>query len=400
MPCAQGSLPPPGKTGPSGARPTLMGLTRFLHTADWHLGMTRRFLPPEAQARYSEDRIDAVGQIARMADEVDAQFVLVCGDVFDSNHVDRQVVARAASALAQFTVPVLILPGNHDPLDAASVYRAPAFVDRLPASVTVIEDSTPILIGDVEVVGAPWNAKRPGLDPSASVVAGLGPAGSLRVLAAHGVVDVMSPDTQDPSVIAMSGLRTALDAGLLAYVALGDRHSTTEVGGDPRVWYPGTPVATDHGELDPGNVLVVTVDGLSVSVAPRRVGQWSFRRIEARLDGVDDVLRLDAELAAIADKRRTIVRLSLVGALTLSEDAELHRALDDHADVFASLTTSDGRSDLALMVEEGDLQHLGLQGYAHAAAAEIAEAASIPGPDQQAARDALRLLYRLTRGPA
>ncbi len=377
-----------------------MGLTRFLHTADWHLGMTRRFLPPEAQARYSGDRIDAVGQIARMADEVDAQFVLVCGDVFDSNHVDRQIVARAASALAQFTVPVLILPGNHDPLDAASVYRAPAFVDRLPAGVTVIEDSTPICIGDVEVVGAPWHAKRPGLDPSASVVAGLGPAAGVRVLAAHGVVDVLSPDTQDPSVISMSGLRTALDSGALTYVALGDRHSTTEVGGDPRVWYPGTPVATDHGELDPGNVLVVTVDGSGVSVAPRRVGQWSFRRIEARLDGVDDVLRLDAELAAIADKRRTIVRLSLVGALTLSEDAELHRALDDHADVFASLTTSDGRSDLALMVEEDDLQHLGLQGYAAAAAAEIAESASTPGPDQRAARDALRLLYRLTRGAA
>ncbi len=400
MPCAQGSLPPPGKTGPSGARPTLMGLTRFLHTADWHLGMTRRFLPPEAQARYSGDRIDAVGQIARMADEVDAQFVLVCGDVFDSNHVDRQVVARAASALAQFTVPVLILPGNHDPLDAASVYRAPAFVDRLPASVTVIEDSTPILIGDVEVVGAPWNAKRPGHDPSASVVAGLGPAGSLRVLAAHGVVDVMSPDTQDPSVIAMSGLRTALDAGLLAYVALGDRHSTTEVGGDPRVWYPGTPVATGHGELDPGNVLIVSIDKTGVGVEPRSVGQWSFRRVEARLDGVDDVARLDAELAAIPNKDRTVVRLSLVGALGMSEDAELHRALDDHRDVFASLTISDGRSDLRVFAEEGDLQHLGLQGYAAAAAAEIAESASTPGPDQQAARDALRLLYRLTRGAA
>ena len=38
-------------------------MTTFIHTADWHLGMTRRYLSPDAQARYSEARIDAVREI-------------------------------------------------------------------------------------------------------------------------------------------------------------------------------------------------------------------------------------------------------------------------------------------------------------------------------------------------
>jgi len=374
-------------------------LTRFIHTADWHLGMTRRFLQPEHQARYSEARLDAVRAIARLAREEDAAFVLACGDVFDSNHVDRQVIARALDAMRGFEVPLLILPGNHDPLDAASVYRSRAFTERAPDAVTVIADATPVAIGGLEVVGAPWNARRPGMDPSAEVIAALEP-GPRRVLAAHGVVDVLSPDADDPEAIAMGGLTAALDDGRVAYVALGDRHSATEVGGDPRVRYPGTPVATDYGEVDPGNVLVVDIDAEGVRAMARRVGEWAFVRREVRLAGAGDVDALDADLAALPDKARTVVRLDLIGALTPAEDARLDAMLADQADLFAALTRSERGSDLAVVAHDDDLDALGLSGYAQSAAEEIAAIAAGDGPDHEAARDALRLLYRLARHDA
>jgi DNA repair exonuclease SbcCD nuclease subunit len=371
----------------------------LIHTADWHLGMTRRFLQPEHQARYSEARLDAVRAIARLAREEDAAFVLACGDVFDSNHVDRQVIARALDAMRGFEVPLLILPGNHDPLDAASVYRSRAFTERAPDAVTVIADATPVAIGGLEVVGAPWNARRPGTDPSAEVIAALEP-GPRRVLAAHGVVDVLSPDADDPEAIAMGGLTAALDDGRVAYVALGDRHSATEVGGDPRVRYPGTPVATDYGEVDPGNVLVVDIDAEGVRAMARRVGEWAFVRREVRLAGAGDVDALDADLAALPDKARTVVRLDLIGALTPAEDARLDAMLADQADLFAALTRSERGSDLAVVAHDDDLDALGLSGYAQSAAEEIAAIAAGDGPDHEAARDALRLLYRLARHDA
>ena len=374
-------------------------MTRFIHTADWHLGMTRRFLQPEHQARYSEARLDAVRAIARLAHEEDAAFVLACGDVFDSNHVDRQVIARALDAMRAFDVPLLILPGNHDPLDAASVYRSRAFAERAPDAVTVLADSTPLSVGGVEVVGAPWNARRPGMDPSAQVLAALAPR-PRRVLAAHGVVDVLSPDADDPEALAMGGLTAALEDGRAAYVALGDRHSATEVGGDPRVRYPGTPVATDYGEVDPGNVLVVDIDAEGVRATARRVGEWTFVRREVRLAGAGDVDALDADLAALPDKARTVVRLDLIGALTPAEDARLDAMLADQADLFAALTRSERGSDLAVVARDDDLDALGLSGYAQSAAEEIAATAAGDGPDHEAARDALRLLYRLGRHDA
>ena len=36
---------------------------RFLHTADWQIGMTRHYLDAEAQARFGAARIDAIRRI-------------------------------------------------------------------------------------------------------------------------------------------------------------------------------------------------------------------------------------------------------------------------------------------------------------------------------------------------
>ena len=372
---------------------------RFLHTADWHLGMTRRFLGPEAQARFADDRIQAVRRMAALAADEGCAFVVACGDLFDSNHVDRRAVARALDALGAFEVPVYLLPGNHDPLDAASVYRTHLFRDRCPPHVTVIADSTPISVAPgVQLVGAPWHTRRPGRDLAAEALQGLAPdPGVLRVLAAHGAVDALSPDPTDPSLIRLDPMRHALFSGAIAYAALGDRQSAGEVAGEPRIRYPGAPVATGHDQVNPGTALVVDVDASGTSVAEHRVGGWEFRRIEARLGGIDDVERLDAELESVPDKARSVVRLALVGTLSVAEDARLQEVLRHHGDVLAGLTVSEGRSDLSVFVDDDALHELGLTGYAHDAAAEIAALAAQEGPRQQDARDALRLLNRLAR---
>jgi DNA repair exonuclease SbcCD nuclease subunit len=373
---------------------------RFLHTADWHLGMTRRFLPPDAQARYADARIQAVRDMAAIAESEGCSFVLACGDIFDSNHVDRQVVVRALDAMSTFTVPLLILPGNHDPLDAGSVYRSRTVQERLPPGVRIIADSDPVAVAPgIEVIGAPWHTRRPGYDVAARALEDAPPGGgALRVMAAHGAVDALSPDMDDPDLIHVAALRTALDSGAIAYVALGDRHSAGTVDDDARIRYPGTPVSTDHGEVDPGKALVVDLDGSgAVTVSEHSIGSWVFRRLEARLEGRGDIDALEARLDGIADKQRTVVRLALVGSLSMADDAHLRAVLSDNGDLFASLTLSEGRSDLAVAAEDADLDSLGLSGYAREGAAELVERAAGGDPGAGVAQDALRLLYRLTR---
>ena len=84
---------------------------RFLHTADWHLGMTRRFLPPEAQARYGDDRIQAVRDMAALASREDCAFVVACGDIFDSNH--NLVTTLTVNSGGNFYGSVVTMPSPY-----------------------------------------------------------------------------------------------------------------------------------------------------------------------------------------------------------------------------------------------------------------------------------------------
>ena len=80
------------------------------------------------------------------------------------------MVAKALDALNSFTIPVFLLPGNHDPLDPSSVYLRDDWADRKPDPITVIEESRryPVPGADgVEVVGFPWRTKHQLGDPAA-----------------------------------------------------------------------------------------------------------------------------------------------------------------------------------------------------------------------------------------
>src|SRR5262249_52430193 len=108
---------------------------RFLHTADWQLGMTRHFLAGDAQPRYSAARRDAVAGLGALAAEVGAEFVVVAGDVFEHNQLDPKVIGQSLEAMRAIGIPVYLLPGNHDPLDASSVFTSAFFTRECPDNV-------------------------------------------------------------------------------------------------------------------------------------------------------------------------------------------------------------------------------------------------------------------------
>ena len=141
-------------------------MVRFLHTADWQLGMTRHFLSEEAQARFSAARLDVIGEMGNLAINEGCEFVVVCGDVFDSNQVERQVLTRAFEKMAAIPkVTFYLLPGNHDPLDASSIYRSPTFTKYRPDNVKVLDGSVPVQPPPgVELIPAPWPNKHPVTD--------------------------------------------------------------------------------------------------------------------------------------------------------------------------------------------------------------------------------------------
>ncbi len=371
-------------------------MVKFLHTADWQLGMTRHFLAGEAQARFSEARIDAVRRIGALAEREGCGFVVVCGDVFESNQVGRQVVVRALDAMqATPQVTFYLLPGNHDPLDPSTVYRSPTFTRNCPSNVVVLEAPDPVAVSPgVELVPVPWRTKRPLVDLVAEACTELEPTGAVRIVVSHGALDSMSPNPNDPALISLQGLEQCLAAGTVHYVALGDRHSTTEVGDSERIWYAGAPEATDYDEVDPGNVVVVELDAAGVRIQVEAIGKWRFLSRDWELTGDRDIHHLAEWLGGLQDKECAIVRLVLVGQLSLDQNAQLERLLGHQADLFAALSRWESHSDLAVLPDDADIDDLGLSGFARESLGDLRELAK-SGEQAVVARDALGLLYRL-----
>jgi DNA repair exonuclease SbcCD nuclease subunit len=376
---------------------------RFIHTADWQLGMTRHFLEGEAQPRYAAARRDAVAALAGVVAETGAQFVVVAGDVFEHNQLSPEVVGKSLEAMRGIGVPIYLLPGNHDPLDAASVYIGAEFAAQCPDNVTVLDragvwDVAPGL----QIIAAPWRSKRPTADLTAAVLDNLAADGTARILVAHGAVDILAPNPADPALIQMAGLTAALDRGAVHYVALGDKHSRTAVGESGAVWYSGSPEVTnfDHVEADPGHVLIVDLDlddaAHPVTVDSRRVGRWRFLTLSRQVDNGRDIADLAVNLDELQDKERTVVQLALTGTLTVTDRAALDACLDRYAQLFAGLQTWDRRTNIAVMPADDEFENLGIGGFAADAVAELVASASAAGDDAEEARGALALLLRLT----
>ena len=385
---------------------------RFLHTADWQLGMTRHFLAGDAQPRYSAARRDAVAGLGALAAEVGAEFVVVAGDVFEHNQLAPQVIGQSLEAMRAIGIPVYLLPGNHDPLDASSVYTSALFTAECPDNVVVLDRAGVHQVRPgLEIVAAPWRSKAPTTDLVAEVLEGLrglsgGPV--TRILVAHGGVDVLDPDRGKPSLIRLAALDDALAGGAVHYVALGDKHSLTQVGDSGRVWYSGSPEVTnfDDVESDPGHALIVDIDESdpqrAVTVTARDVGHWRFVTLQHHVDTNRDIADLDLNLDQMSEKERTVVRLALTGSLTVTDRAALDACLDRYARLFAWLGLWDRHTDLAVVPADGEFTDLGIGGFAAAAVEELVATAragdTASAVDAQAA---LALLLRLTdRGAA
>jgi DNA repair exonuclease SbcCD nuclease subunit len=52
-----------------------------------------------------------------------ADVVLLAGDTFDSHRVPQDLIGRAAAVIGAAALPVVVLPGNHDPAIDTAVYR-------------------------------------------------------------------------------------------------------------------------------------------------------------------------------------------------------------------------------------------------------------------------------------
>ncbi|MCP1387353.1 exonuclease SbcCD subunit D [Corynebacterium sp. TA-R-1] len=380
---------------------TMAHAVTFIHTSDLQIGMTRSFLPAEAQSRFDDSRLRAVEKLGALATEHGAEFIVVAGDVFEHNALERATLGRALEALRKLPVPVYLLPGNHDPLVADSIFASTEGIE----GVTVLGSSEPIQVREgVEIVAAPLMTKYPSEDLCARAIRDLKPSENIRILVGHGQVEGYGKE-ETAALINLPCLEAALDNGTIDYVALGDTHSSQSLGVSGRVWFSGSPETTDFleresggGEADSGNALVVGVEkqGLSsdVRVEKAPTGAWAFEARAWEVADAADVEQLIADLREYPNKDRTVVKYAITGTLGLEANATLQRELAALEPVFAALYERERLADLRLAPSDEELENVPLSGYAREAMHELVQR-SATGADP-AARDAVNLLFRLS----
>lgn len=364
---------------------------RFVATADLQIGMTRRWFDAGGQARFTQARIDTLATMAAIVADVGADALVIAGDLFDKDPVDPTDLARTLEAIARVPAPVLALPGNHDSHHPTSVWHLPDFVDHRPHNLTVLLDA-PVEVSGVTFVGAPLLTRHPDRPVLHDVLAGLPADGTPRVVVGHGAVLEVVGDHGGAAAIRRDVLDEALANGQAAFIVLGDRHSTLQVDADGRVWYPGAPEPTDHGD-DDGHVLVVELDGSRPSVTPRRTGTWRFVRESPDLAADEDVDALLARLDALDDKSRTIVKVDPRGMLPVGAYERLGAALEGRVPRFAALERD--LDDVVLLPGEDDAL-AGLPAYAAGVLAAVREA-RMAAPDDPDVAEEYRLLLRFAR---
>src|SRR3954465_15037860 len=139
------SLLQPKRAGPDISRRDVL----IVHTSDLHIDndYTARL--------HGGDGTAGLAIVLRKARALGADLVLLVGDTFESNRLPQEVVARTADVIAAAAIPVVLLPGNHDPAVPEAVYSLLPAVANLHILGVTHTDAVVFPKLDLEVWGQP-----------------------------------------------------------------------------------------------------------------------------------------------------------------------------------------------------------------------------------------------------
>lgn len=204
----------------------------IVHSSDLHVddGYTARAWGGDGNA--------PLAAVLKTARSIAADIVLLTGDVFEHNRLKSEILDRTRDVLATAGLPVVMLPGNHDPLMAGSVWERGALGAIENVHILGHESHTASFPHhDLDIWGrahTDYDDINPFLDS---------PKRSARwhVVAGHGhFADERPADGKPgPSWLFTGEDIVATDAD---YVALGHWNRQVQVGnGDIPAWYSGAP---------------------------------------------------------------------------------------------------------------------------------------------------------------
>jgi len=307
-------------------------MARFVHTSDLHLGKRFGNFAGDLPSRLREARHAVIAKLADHARQHGADTVLLAGDTFDTETPAAEVRRQALTEMAHHEpIRWVILPGNHDSLQAAELWESLAA--EAPGNVVLATTPAPFELAErVVLLPAPCTTRRPGRDLSDWMDAAATADGAVRIGLAHGPIQNFSEDAAAWEVIAPDRARRAG----LDYLALGDWHGAIEV--DSKTRYSGSPEQDRFKHEQPGSALLVDIAsaGAPPQVTALATASFAWRTLDLHLLADDDpALALEQLLPGMRERRQTLAKVVASGRAGLAArtalDAEVASVAPDFA---------------------------------------------------------------------
>ena len=108
-----------------------MDSVKILHCADIHIGAAENFLSTRAESRRAETLI-TFEKIINLAKEEKVDILLIAGDLFNSNNIEKSFIDRVFECFASVpNIKIVYAAGNHDPLNSESPFKKYTLPDNL-----------------------------------------------------------------------------------------------------------------------------------------------------------------------------------------------------------------------------------------------------------------------------
>lgn len=373
---------------------------RFVHTADWQIGMRAAHVGGVAE-RVREARFEAAERVVELSSEHQVDALVLAGDTFEDTDIPRPLVQRVVDLLRRSRAPVFVLPANHDPLVPHGVFAHPAWAAAEP-KVRVLRTNEPVAAGAAVLLPCPLRQRSSFDDPTHSIPSAESTGRTIRVGVAHGSLrDAGAPNEElvDDFPIDRDCVRRAR----LDYLALGHWHTPSrhEVEGVIRVAYCGSHEPTKFGEQSEagrsGECLLVEIEGPGVEprLHPLRTAVLDWRQTRREVRSRDEVDRLREELDGESDVARTsaLLHLELEGTLDLPDAARLIEIAELASARFLFARVDQDR----VLLRPADTHWVGAlpSGVPQAVARRLLDEAASGSPDARTARAALDCLFDL-----
>ena len=296
-------------------------MIRVVHAADLHLDSPFQALGKEKAAQRRGEQRALLGRIVRLAQEREADMLLLAGDLFDSDSPYSETARMLEQVLPQAGMPVFLAPGNHD-------WYGP----RSPWARLELGENVHVFTGeDIQCVPLPalrarvWGSAFTGRHrkPPLAGFEAEKDGDTVDIMVLHG-------ETEEPASPYGAISEEDLARSGMDYVALGHTHAYSGLrrAGETFYAWPGCPEGRGFDETGEKGVILAEIGPGQVRAELVPLGG---RRYEAlRVDLTESRDHIGTVLAALGrDTAQDVYRIVLAGEPELPPDmAALRGALE------------------------------------------------------------------------